>query len=37
MLHGEGYQELSRLRNLADSSNASVLEEVLEDVHKLVG
>jgi hypothetical protein len=35
MLHGEGFQELGRLRDLAGSSDASVLEEVPEDVRKL--
>jgi hypothetical protein len=37
MLHGKGCQELGRLRDLASSNDASVLEEVLEDVHKLAG
>jgi hypothetical protein len=37
MLNGEGYQELGRLHDLAGSSDASVLEEVPEDMHKLVG
>jgi hypothetical protein len=37
MLHGEGCQELGQLRNLAGSSDAAVLEEVPEDVHKLAG
>jgi hypothetical protein len=35
MLNGEGCQELGRLHDLASSSDASVLEEVLEDVHKV--
>jgi hypothetical protein len=35
MLHGQGCQELGRLHDLAGSSDASVLEEVLEDVCKL--
>jgi hypothetical protein len=37
MLNGEGCQELSRLHNLAGSHDDVVLEDVLEDVHKLVG
>jgi hypothetical protein len=37
MLNGEGRQELGRLHDLVGSSDASVLEEVLEVVHKLVG
>jgi hypothetical protein len=37
MLNGEGCQELGRLRDLAGSRNAVVLEDVLEDVHKLAG
>jgi hypothetical protein len=35
MLNGKGCQELGRLHDLAGSSDALVLEEVLEDVHKL--
>jgi hypothetical protein len=37
MLNAEGCQELGRLHDLAGSSDASSLEEVPEDVHKLVG
>jgi hypothetical protein len=37
MLNGEGCQELGRLHDLAGSSDALVLEEVPEDVHKLAG
>jgi hypothetical protein len=37
MLSGEGCQELGRLRDLAGSRDAAVLEYVLEVVHKLVG
>jgi hypothetical protein len=37
MLNGEGCQELGRLRDLDGSHDAAVLEDVLEDVHKLVG
>jgi hypothetical protein len=37
MLNGEGCQELGWLHDLAGSSDTSVLEEVLEHVHKLVG
>jgi hypothetical protein len=37
MLHGEGCQELGWLRDLAGSSDTSILEEILEDVHKLAG
>jgi hypothetical protein len=37
MLNGKGCQELSRLRDLAGSREAVVLEDVPEDVHKLMG
>jgi hypothetical protein len=37
MLNGEGCPELGRLRDLATSSDASVLRDVPEDVHKLAG
>jgi hypothetical protein len=37
MLNGEGCQELGRLHDLDGSHDATVLEDVLEDVHKLVG
>jgi hypothetical protein len=37
MLNGEGCQELGRLRDLATSSDASMLRDVPEDVHKLAG
>jgi hypothetical protein len=37
MLNNKGCQELGRLRDLAGSHDATVLEDVLEDVHKLVG
>jgi hypothetical protein len=37
MLYGEGCQELGQLHDVAGSSDASVLEEVPEDVHKLAG
>jgi hypothetical protein len=37
ILNGERCQELGRLHDLASSSDALVLEEVPEDVHKLVG
>jgi hypothetical protein len=37
MLHGEGCQELSRLRDLAASRDAVVLENVPEGIHKLAG
>jgi hypothetical protein len=35
MLNGEGCQELGQLHDLAGSCDATVLEDVLEDVHKL--
>jgi hypothetical protein len=35
MLNHEGYQELGRLHDQAGSKDASVLEKVAEDVHKL--
>jgi hypothetical protein len=37
MLNGEGCQELNRLRDLAASRDAAVLEDVPEDMHKLAG
>jgi hypothetical protein len=37
MLHGEGCQELNRLRELVASLDAAVLEDVPEDVHRLLG
>jgi uncharacterized protein YhaN len=37
MLHGEGCQELGRLRDLAVSRDAMVLKDVPEDVRKLAG
>jgi hypothetical protein len=37
ILNGERCQELGRLHDLAGFSDALVLEEVPEDVHKLVG
>jgi hypothetical protein len=37
MLSGEGCQELGWLNDLAGSRKALVLEDVLKDVHKLVG
>jgi hypothetical protein len=37
MLHGEGCQELGQLHDLAASRDATVLEGVPEDVHKLAG
>jgi hypothetical protein len=37
MLNGEGCRELDRLRCLAASHDATILEDVPEDVHKLVG
>jgi hypothetical protein len=37
MLNGEGCQELGRLRDLAASRDAVVLEDVPKDVHKLAG
>jgi hypothetical protein len=37
MLHGEGCQELSRLRELVASHDAATLEDVPEDVHRLAG
>jgi hypothetical protein len=37
MLHGEGCQELSRLRDLATSRDVVVLENVPEDMRKLAG
>jgi hypothetical protein len=36
MLNDEGCQELGWLRDLAHSSDTSVLEEALMDMHKLV-
>jgi hypothetical protein len=37
MLNGEGCQELNRLCDLAASHDTAVLEDVSEDVHRLVG
>jgi hypothetical protein len=37
MLNGEGCQELGRLHDLAASHGAAVLEDVIKNVHKLVG
>jgi hypothetical protein len=37
MLNGEGCQEIVRLRDLVGSYDATFLENVLEDVHKLAG
>jgi hypothetical protein len=37
MLNGKGVQELGQLRDLAGSSDASILQQVREDVHKLAG
>jgi hypothetical protein len=37
MLNGEGCQELGRLCDLAGSRDATVLENVPHDVHKLAG
>jgi hypothetical protein len=37
MLNGEGCQELGRLDDLATSCDATMLEDVPEDVHKLAG
>jgi hypothetical protein len=37
MLNGEGCQEIGRLRDLVGSYDATFLENVLEDVHKLAG
>jgi hypothetical protein len=37
MLNGEGCQELGWLHDLAGSRDAMVLEDIPEDVHKLVG
>jgi hypothetical protein len=37
MLNGEGCQQLGRFHNLTGSHDAAVLEDVLEDVHKLAG
>jgi hypothetical protein len=37
MLHSSGYQELSKLCDLAASSNASVVDNVLAEVLKIVG
>jgi hypothetical protein len=37
MLNGEGCQELTRLHDLAGSRNATVLEDVTDDVHRLAG
>jgi hypothetical protein len=36
MLNGKGCLELGRLHDLAGSSDALILAEVLKDVHKLV-
>jgi hypothetical protein len=37
MLNGKGCQELDCLRGLAASSDATILQDVPEDVQKLVG
>jgi hypothetical protein len=37
MLNDEGCQELGQLRDLAGSCDGAVLEDVLEDVHKMAG
>jgi hypothetical protein len=37
MLNGEGCQELDRLRDLAASHDAAVLQDVPEDMQKLAG
>jgi hypothetical protein len=37
VLNGEGCQELGRLHDLATSHDATVLEDVPEDMHKLAG
>jgi hypothetical protein len=37
VLHSEGCQELNRLHELVASRDAVVLEDVPEDMHKLVG
>jgi pantothenate kinase-related protein Tda10 len=37
MLNDEWCKELGRLRDLAGSHDATVLNDVLEDVHKLAG
>jgi hypothetical protein len=37
MLNGEGCQELGWLHDLAASHSTAILEDVLEDVHKLAG
>jgi hypothetical protein len=37
MLNGEGCQELSRLHELAASSDATALQDVPKDVRKLAG
>jgi hypothetical protein len=37
MINGEGYQELTRLRDLATSRDAAILEDVPDDVHRLAG
>jgi hypothetical protein len=37
MLNGKGCQELTRLRNLAISRDATVLEDAPDDVHRLAG
>jgi hypothetical protein len=37
MLNGKGCQELGWLHDLAGSRDAMVLEDIPEDVHKLVG
>jgi hypothetical protein len=37
MPNDEGCQELGRLHDLATSHDATVLEDVPEDMHKLVG
>jgi hypothetical protein len=37
MLNGEGCQELGRVRNMAASRDATVLQDVPKDVQKLAG
>jgi hypothetical protein len=37
MLHSEGCQELNRLHELVASRDVAVLEDVPEDMHRLVG
>jgi hypothetical protein len=37
MLNGKGCQELTRLRDLAISRDATVLEDAPDDVHRLAG